>query len=347
MNVHDAVRKHHRTNRNIMTILWNPISEKSNGGTELLARRLEDFLPEDISKEVQIVPSRLYGDLDETKIRILWLHDCAGDPESDKLLKNQGWRKFHLMVFVSNFQMQMYIAHYQLPWSRCMVIPNSIIPIKRETPWDGGEAETVRFIYHTTPHRGLNILYSVFAKLAETHKDIHLDVYSSFDIYGWGERNKDYQNLFDAITSNEAMTYHGSVSNDEVRAAVAKAHVFAYPSIWCETSCLCLMEAMSAGLVCIHPNYGALYETAANWTVQYQFREDQNQHAAVLHGYLDNFLQNRKSEALKAQLENQSAYANIFYNWDVRKNQWVDVIKGLLPLPREFEQEKFVYRPGG
>jgi UDP-glucose:(glucosyl)LPS alpha-1,2-glucosyltransferase len=326
-----------------MSILWNPISEKSNGGTELLARRLEDFLPEDLAKEVQIVPSRLYGELDETKIRILWCHDLPGDPESDKILKNQGWRKFHVMVFVSNFQMQMYIAHYQLPWARCVVIPNSIVPVKRGTDWNADEE--VRFIYHTTPHRGLNILYSVFEKLAEIHKNIHLDVYSSFDIYGWGERNQQYQGLFDAIKAHDAMTYHGSVSNEEVRTAISNAHVFAYPSIWCETSCLSLMEAMSAGLVCIHPNYGALYETAANWTIQYQYRENQDEHASVLHGYIENFLANRKSENLKQQLFNQSAYANIFYNWDMRKHHWVDLIKGLLPAPRAFEKEMFSYRP--
>jgi hypothetical protein len=68
--------------------------------------------------------------------------------------------------------------------------------------------------------------------------------------------------------------YHGTQPNAAVREALTRAHVFAYPSVWPETSCLCLIEAMSAGLVCVHSNLGALFETAAHWTQIYPFHED-------------------------------------------------------------------------
>jgi len=43
------------------------------------------------------------------------------------------------------------------------------------------------------------------------------------------------------------------------------------------------MEAMSAGLACVHPNNGALYETAAGWTLMYQWHDDPHAHAAVFY----------------------------------------------------------------
>lgn len=324
-----------------MGIQWNPISDKSSGGTELLCRRLEADLPEELMKEVQIVPSRLYGELDQTKVRILYLHDLPNDPESQKILANRGWEKFHMIVCVSNWQMQHYIAAYQIPWSKCMVIPNSIDKIDREHPVR--HHKTTRFIYHTTPHRGLDILYAVFDELHKTHERIHLDVYSSFEIYGWGERDEQFKALFENIRKHPAMTYHGSKSNEEVRKALSESDVFAYPSTWPETSCLSLIEAMSAGLFCAHPNFGALYETSANWTSMYQFQEDPNQHAGLLHGILDRYL-HEEPEAQSLRLKNQKAYADIFYSRDNRKRQWEDLIRVLLTAPREFPKEMFHYK---
>lgn len=324
-----------------MPILWNLISANSNGGTELLCRRLEAYLPTELLNEVQIIPSRLYGDLDPTKIRVLWLHDLPGDPESDKVLLNDGWKRFHKIVCVSNWQQQRYSEQYNIPPSQFIVIPNSINPIERTRDWMSGKQ--IKFIYHTTPHRGLEILYYVFDKLAEKYPGIHLDVYSSFNAYGWPGRDVPYKDLFSAIEQHPKMTYHGFQENSVVRKALADADVFAYPNIWPETSCMALMEAMSAGLLCVHPNLAALYETGANWTLQYQFHEDPQQHAMQIYSILDGFLASDK-EMYRQQIANASGYANIFYNWNSRSSQWTNVLNSLLSLPREFPEATFTYR---
>lgn len=328
-----------------MGVQWNDISAKSNGGTELLCRRLEASLPKELLDEVQIVPSRLQGELDPTKIRILYLHDLPHDPESVKILKDGGWRNFHRIVCVSNWQMQLYMQQFQIPWSHVIVIPNSIVPIVRDGNVfsDDNRGDTVRFVYHTTPHRGLDILYPVFDKLCETHKNIHLDVYSSFKAYGWDASDAPFKELFAKIEAHPAMTYHGFKPNDEVRAALSTADVFAYPSTWPETSCLALMEAMSAGLLCVHPNFGGLYETSAHWTMMYQFHEDKSKHAAILHGMLNDAL-NADKDNLRLMLQNQKAYADMFYNWNTRQNQWADLIEALKGAPRGFPEKMFTYR---
>jgi glycosyltransferase involved in cell wall biosynthesis len=325
-----------------MGIVYSEIAEKSNGGTELLCRRLEREIDPDLMSNFQIIPSRLRGELDETKIRIFWAHDLPGDPESDHL-KNDGWRKYHRLVFVSNWQMQAYMAFYRIPWSKCYVIQNAIDPLEPKNKTEG----PVRLIYHTTPHRGLAILVPVFKRLSQTY-DLHLDVFSSFKLYGWEGRDVEFQNLFDQLNEMPNATYHGSASHDVVREAVSNSDIFAYPSIWQETSCMCLMEAMSAGLLCVHSNLAALPETSANWTMMYPIHEDHKHHAARFHYALENAIKTTKDmpDWTQNQLMGQTGYANLFYNWKYRKLQWEAFLKSLLDEDRSFEKPMFRYSVG-
>ena len=104
--------------------------------------------------------------------------------------------------------------------------------------------DTFNLIYHTTPHRGLEVLVPVIDFLANKGKKIHLDVYSSFKMYGWENRDEPYQKVFDKIKAHDNMTYHGYQPNDVIRKALKKAHMFSYPNIWPETSCIAMIEAM-------------------------------------------------------------------------------------------------------
>ena len=265
-------------------------------------------------------PRQLYDDLK----KILILHDLAGDPEVQHL-KEGGWNKYDKLVFVSNWQMQQYNLFLGVPYNKSLVIQNAINPVQvnvEEKPKD-----KVKIIYHTTPHRGLNILYTVFEILAKEFDFIELDVYSSFKIYGWEVRDEQYKEVFDKCREHPQINYHGSVSNDEVKKALAQAHIFAYPSIWQETSCISLMEAMSAGCLCVHPNYAALPETAANWTQMYQWNEDINAHAGMFHANLRNAILVAKNGWGGAFA--QKNYADIFYSWDNRQNQWISFLKEL------------------
>lgn len=305
------------------------LTRNAKGGTELMAQALESRLDPKLLDKFQIVPSRVRN-LDETRIRIFWAHDLPGDPESE-FLKNGGYNKFERLVFASNWQMQNYIQYYGIPWYKCNVIQNAIVPIEQHEKPDS--SKRVNFIYHTTPHRGLHILVPVFAELAKKYGDkVHLDVYSSFKIYGWQERDAPYQKLFDDIKQHPQMTYHGSVDNSQIREALKQAHVFAYPSVWMETSCIALIEAMSAGLLCIHPNLAALYETSANWTWMYQYNEDQRDHAVQLYGMIDGAVEAflEKDKTLEQSLQVQKSYINRFYDWDLRTIQWDSFLRSIL-----------------
>ena len=208
---------------------------------------------------------------------------------------------------------------------------NAIDPIEdHEKPNDG----TIRLAYWSTPHRGLNILVPVFDRLCEKYDNIELDVYSSFKLYGWEQRDKEFEPLFEQCRNHPKINYHGTVPNETLRENLKNTHILAYPSTWPETSCITLMEAMSAGLMCVHPNFAGLYETAANWTHMYQWHEDPSQHASVFYGVLDSSIQSFWDEGVQSRLSSQSSYANVYYNWNIRAMQWESLLTTLLDMPR-------------
>lgn len=258
-------------------VVKNEVDKNAMGGTELMKYALAKNLDPAILDKFQIIPSRV-REIEKGKIPILWLHDLPGDPESAHL-KDGGWEKFEKIVCVSHWQRQQYQNFFGIPSSKMHVLQNAIIPIEENEKSD--PEECVNIIYHTTPHRGLELLVPImeFIEKQLPDKKWHLDVYSSFKIYGWDQRDEQYQPLFDKIKEHPNMTYHGYKPNEEVKEALKKAHIFCLPSIWQETSCIAMIEAMSAGCICVHSSLGALPETTANWSLQYDFSEDMNEHA--------------------------------------------------------------------
>ena len=314
-----------------LTMETNELAQNAKGGTELMQEALYKHLPADLLEHFQIIPSRV-REVNDSKIKIYWLHDLPGDPESDHL-KSGGWNRFDKLVFVSNWQMQAYQKHYGLPWYKCVVLHNAIEPI----PYVEKPKDKIKLIYHTTPHRGLNILVSVFDKLCNEFDNIELDVYSSFKIYGWEQRDEPYQELFDVCRAHPKINYHGSVPNSEIRTALQQAHIYAYPNIWLETSCISLLEAMSAGLFCIHPNYGALYETAANWTWMYQWQDTPRDHAKIFYELTSNAIRMYNHEDTQKTMQAQKAYIDAFYGWQNRKNQWQNLLVSMLQEHKRIE----------
>jgi len=311
----------------------NELSLNARGGTELMLAGLEKRVDPELLSSFQIIPSRV-RELHADKVRVLWCQNLPEDPGIDNALKNQGWKQFHRIVFVSNWQMQHYIERYAIAWDRCALLQNAIEPI----PTHKKPSDRIKLVYMSTPQRGLDVLYYVFKQIPDD--DIHLEVFSSFKLYGWPQADQPYEPLFDQLRNDSRVTYHGSQDNDFVRAAIQDCHIFAYPSTWKETSCICLMEAMSARLLCVHPDLAALPETASNTTTMYHWDPDKSKHASIFLEVLKAAIATvRKSSAIhQAQLDTQKSYADKFYSWDPRAAQWTALLKSIKGMAREFEK---------
>jgi UDP-glucose:(glucosyl)LPS alpha-1,2-glucosyltransferase len=300
---------------------------KAMGGTEMMNKALMERVDPALLDEFYIIKSRVRK-VDSDKKNILWLHDLWADPEAQHLKDPESRKRFAKLVFVSNWQLSTYNMGLGVPYADSVVLRNAIDPL--QVDWKAKPDDQIRLIYHTTPHRGLDILYAAVARLAEIYGDkIHLDVFSSFEAYGWKERDEPYLELFESIKNHPQMTYHGYQSNDTVREYLSKAHIFAYPNTWQETSCIAALEAMSAGCDVVCPNYAALPETTGHWARMYQFHEDPNAHANVFVNQLYAAIEEHRTDNIQKKLVLQKNWVDNFYNWDLRAAEWTHLLTTL------------------
>jgi glycosyltransferase involved in cell wall biosynthesis len=290
------------------------------GGTELILANLNAALPE-LTSQVQIIMSRPESVPLADKPRVLWLQDLPFERTSAPLKDPTYRARFNRLVFCSHFQQQQFCSFLNIPFSDGIVIRNAVPKLTPTFPKlrDNGR---LNFIYTSTPHRGLEILTGAAQTLAVSRQDWHLDVYSSQRIYGWHQADEKFNALYDRLRQNPCVTYHGTVSNAEVREACLRSHVWVYPSVYPETSCMAAQEAMMAGCLAITSNLGALPETCGAWA--WMFSADERAEV-MIQRTLTNMVQaleNYEHPNLSAMLPLQSIYYQSFWSFEKRVPAW-------------------------
>ena len=321
----------------------NAVSDKAIGGTELMRNWLFTELEKrepGIKDKFQWISTRVRGL--EDKQRILWVHDLANDPEVQHLKDKENWNQFERIVFVSHWQQHMFKTHLGFPYEKGVVIQNAIYPIpEHEKPKDG----KINVCYFSTPHRGLELLLNAWEFMRKELKgglNAELNVYSSFKIYDRGHLDEQFRHIYKRAEEMDGVNYHGTVSNDEIREMLKTQHVMAYPSIYEETSCLTLIEACSAGCLCVIPNLGALPETGANFPWMYGYEEDHDKHAQV-HGHiLGRAIEHFWDDDVQNLLKIQRSYFDMFYNWNLRSGQWQQFLHAIEDPPEIKEQKEAI-----
>jgi UDP-glucose:(glucosyl)LPS alpha-1,2-glucosyltransferase len=297
----------------------NDISLNSQGGTELTKRSYVKNISKELQEHFQIIPSRIRN-IKEDKIRIYWCHDMPDDPELNHLKDASSRNRFHKIIWNSNWQFNDALLKLKFPRDfKHEIIETGIQPI----PYKVKPTDKINLIYFSTPQRGLEILVPVFIELAKKYNNIHLDVFSSFKIYGWENMDEKYEPLYEKIRQHPQMTYHGFANHDTVVDHLQKAHILAYPCIWQETSCRVLIESMSAGLMCVHSNLGALPDTSGMLTLSYQYQDDYNVHASLFHHYLDHAINSVNVESTQNYLGGfVKTYADLRFNLNAITKKW-------------------------
>ena len=233
----------------------------SSGGSDLAYTNLISRLGKDDLSGINLFINHLSeGLLKSNEINILWNQHSCNELAIQGYLIKELLNKVQYFVYVSNWQYEKYRYHFQIPENRSLVIKNAIPTIELKQ-----KPNKIRLIYTSTPWRGLDILLDAFNML--NRDDIQLDVYSSTIIYGPqfnAENEKNFKSLFERAASMKNVNYHGYASNEDVREALSRAHIFAYPCTFEETSCMSAIEAGMAGLSLVCTNLGALYETVIN-----------------------------------------------------------------------------------
>jgi glycosyltransferase involved in cell wall biosynthesis len=299
------------------------------GGTELQLGFLQKYVDSELLDHFQIctsIPGKV--PINPNKINILWQKNNYNQPNiqpwfSDKKNHDQ----YDWYIFNSHWCAEKYRMMYGLPLEKCHVIKNAITHFPERQPYRKGDR--CRLIFQPTPWRGLNILLGAMDLLKD--ENIELDVYSSCDLYGSEfAKNNDqtWKKLYEQAKSLPNVNYIGNRPNDFILNKLTNYHMFAYPCIWEETSCISAIECMSAGLYTITTNYGALFETCADFPVYINYDKDYKKLAYKFAYAIKHLMCQLHRDYAQDHLELQQNYMKRFYSWHNRKTQWTNFLIG-------------------
>jgi UDP-glucose:(glucosyl)LPS alpha-1,2-glucosyltransferase len=162
---------------------------------------------------------------------------------------------------------------------------------------------------------------------------IELDVYSSTQIYGddFKKHNDSvYTSLYDQAKQLPNVNYIGYASNQDIINKLHTYHIFAYPNIWEETSCISAIEALGCGLHGIVTNYGALYETCSEWPTYVQYNRDYKNLAQCFAYAIEEIAVRLHTAGMQNLLDAQVSFYEKFYSWKNRQHEWTNFLTGVL-----------------
>jgi glycosyltransferase involved in cell wall biosynthesis len=162
---------------------------------------------------------------------------------------------------------------------------------------------------------------------------ITLEVYSSSQIYGseFSEaHDKEFTPLYEQAKELPNVNYIGYKPNEYIKEMMPNYDMFVYPCIFEETSCVSALEALSSGVHVITNNFGALYETCAEWPVYVNYSTNYEQMAIDTASAIKTAAEYLHEDFIQEHLEEQQKYFKKFYNWKKKGVEWTMFLKGAL-----------------
>ena len=305
------------------------------GGTELQLEFLQKYVDKNLLDKFQIctsVPGKI--PIEKNKINILWQKNSYDQPNIKPFFEDKKNHDIYdWYVFNSHWNYEKYRMMFDVPTERCHVIKNGVTHFPYLRKYQQGE--TLKLIFQPTPWRGLNVLLLAMQYLKD--ENIMLDVYSSCEIYGeeFNRKNKnDWSKLIDQAKFLPNVNYIGYQPNEVILDKLSDYHMFAYPSIWQETSCISALEAMAAGLYCVVTNYGALYETCAEFPIYVNYTDDYTRLAKNFAHAIKVGMNHLHEDFIHDHLQLQQNYTKSYYHWDKKAVQWITFLEGALNARR-------------
>jgi glycosyltransferase involved in cell wall biosynthesis len=297
-----------------------------SGGSEIAYKTLLSKLNPNEVDDINLISSSCSEELiDKNKINVLWQHLSFDQTNVQKMADPNFVNKIDHFVYVSHWQYEKFRNVFKISEDRSSVIKNAVefIPFNKRP-------EKIKIIYTSTPWRGLDVLLDAYELL--NRDDIELDVYSSTAIYGpefYYQNDHKYHHLYEKAASLKNSSYKGYAENSVIRDAVSNAHIFAYPSTFEETSCICAIEAAMAGCSLVTTNYGALFETLGEWSRFVEFDKNKKALAEKFAIALNDEINKYWQEFNQQKLLHQHIYYANFYGWNLRVQQWKELFKKL------------------
>jgi glycosyltransferase involved in cell wall biosynthesis len=298
-----------------MTRLFD-YNSQAFGGTEYMGRGWHKYLSTYLPKldnylcliipGLTPMPEELYV---HPKEFIVWMHNTPQQFDLDKLevLRHPEFLK-RVKYFIVPSQEHKRLTLLEIPINpeQIYVIPNAIEPLKYNSN-KFNKPKKIKLINTSSPDRGIDVLLNAVSLIKE---DFELDIFSKFNPQDFPEYKPDPR-----------INFYGFSPKPTVLKHYESAHIHAYPSTYPETFCISQAEAMSAGLLCVTSDLGALPEVSGGKTTIYPYIEDKVKHAQVFAEEVTKAIQ--KINHGQWDPQEQIKYINDNYSWEAVKQEWI------------------------
>jgi len=301
------------------------------GATELQMEMLHKHVPKELLDQVQIctsIPGKV--PIDPNKVNILWQKNSYDQPNLQEFFGNKERHKeYDWYVFNSHWNYEKFRYFFDIPSDRSVVIKNGIDSFPKRKVYKKGEP--IKLIHHCTPWRGLNVLLRAMQEIDDPN--ITLDVYSSTQVYGDAFKkvnDEQFKPLYEQAKQLPNVNYIGYETNEYIKANINKYDMFVYPSVFEETFCVSALEALAAGVHVITNNYGALYETCAEWPTYVNYTDNYERMAIDTSWAIKMAAKYLHEDYIQDHLEEQQKFYKRFYNWDKKGFEWKSFLQGAI-----------------
>lgn len=248
---------------------------------------------------------------------LFWMHNLPS--QFDKSVTetffsgNEISDKIKYLIVPSNWAKAKVVEETGFSAEKIQVISNGIDPL-RYNPEKFKDVKKVKIVHTSGSSRGLIILLN---SLKHIKHDFELNIFNDFDpdLY-----------MQDELLKDDRVNFYGRTPRKTMYKYIEDSHLHAYPPIFEETFCIAIAESMSAGLLPVTSNIGAIPEITNGHGLMLQdipkngeaFDGDTyaEEYAKLLNQGIEMILENKWDPT------EQIGHINGSYNWDVVINQW-------------------------
>lgn len=190
----------------------------------------------------------------------LWCHDLftqGGEVTSH----------YDQMLCLTPFHKRFVMASQGVPSDKITITRNGIKPdrfvdaqVNASNPYISRKNPN-KFVFPSSPDRGLDRAMKVLDKVRETYPDIELHVFygiEHLDKWGHSALQKTLREMMDA---RPWVKYHGATQQDVLMDHFKEASIWLHPCDFIESSCITAMEMVCAGVYPVTRRLGGLMDT--------------------------------------------------------------------------------------
>lgn len=189
--------------------------------------------------------------------KVFYLAHDAYDQNNVKWMMNANAEQYlNKIICVSDWQKQTFINYFNLDPKKLTVLGN---PIDYSLYNGYAERDLNKLVFASIPYKGLDIIGDLFEeiKIKSKNDKLHLDIYSSFKLYGNEKDDEQYIPIFQKLSNTKDINLYKPISMKDLAYVFKTSNLNIAPSIYHETFGRIFVEAAAAGCLTVCMNNGS------------------------------------------------------------------------------------------